>query len=165
MNHRSAAFRARAVGWALPAIVVLAACAGSDAAEQAPTTTLSVAAAITTPPDGPCISRMPGQALDEAEAVVHLSITGVCPSYVTVNAGTKVRWTNDHTAPVTVTMSAAGAASTNPLDDKNTATGGAQVFSQEIAPGGTFAHTPRQAGTYYYRISIIPTFLGTVEVK
>lgn len=143
-------------------------CGGDEAAAPEVPTTLSGAAGISTPPGGPCISRVPGQPLSEAEALVRFSATGVCPSYVTVTAGTKVRWTNDHGDAVTVTMQAAGPAPssvTEAFSGTNPATGGEVVFQEEVAAGETFTHTMDTAGSYYYRLDLIPTFLGTVEVK
>lgn len=153
-------------------LAALAGCGGDDAADDATAasftvpTTLSGAAAITTPPQGTCISRTPGQPLDEAEAVVRFSTSGVCPSYVTVTGGTTVRWTNDHSAPVTVTLTEAPPAAPPssgqafPSPDS-----GPVVFEESIAAGATFEHETGAAGTYYFRIDLIPTFLGTVEVR
>ena len=152
----------------------LTACGGGDGdasgVEDAATftvpTTLRGAAAVTTPPQGTCISRAPGQPLDEAEAEVRFSTSGVCPSYVTVTGGTTVRWTNDHSAPVKVTMTEAPPAvppssgEVFPSPDS-----GAVVFTESVDAGATFEREMASSGTYYFRLDLIPTFLGTVEVR
>ncbi|MGD9752778.1 MAG: hypothetical protein AB7W59_17455 [Acidimicrobiia bacterium] len=174
--HRGGRAARRAATVAATALTgaVLLGCGGDDASSGAastPTfevaTTLSGPAAVTTPPQGTCISRVPGQPISEAEAEVRFSTSGVCPSYVTVVAGTKVRWTNDHGEPVTVTLSEAvalappssGTEVFPQLDD------GPTVFEEEVAPGATYAHPMAAAGTYYFRLDVLPTFLGTVEVR
>ncbi len=155
-------------------LLALAGCGGDDgdgggtaSGSIVVPTTLSGPAAVTTPPEGMCISRVPGQSLSEAEAVVRFSTTGVCPSYVTVDAGTKVRWTNDHTAPVTVTLSAA-VATAPPSSGPEvfpSVDAGPVVLSESVAAGATLEHLMADAGTFHFRIDLIPTFLGTVEVR
>jgi hypothetical protein len=38
------------------------------------------------------------------------------------------------------------------------------VFATEVAPGATLSETMEDAGVYYVRLDLIPTFPGTVEV-
>jgi plastocyanin len=106
--------------------------------------------------------------LIEGEAEVRFSATGVCPSYVTVEAGTTLRWTNDHAAPVTVTLAAAGAPAADHEDafsGTNRASGGEAVFVAAVAAGETHPWAMERAGTYHFRLDLIPTLLGTVEVQ
>jgi len=129
---------------------------------------ITTTAALADPPSGPCVSKMPGEPLSEDEARVRFSATGVCPSYVTVTVGTRVRWTNDHDAPVRVTLATAGPAAAGPAEafaGTNPAKGGTTVFSEQVGPGDTFSYRPDRAGVYYVRLDLIPTFLGTLEVR
>ena len=165
--------RAVLAGLVAPALgLVAVACGGTDDTGATSTTAMVVTtltdAGTAVVPSGPCISKMPGEPLTEDEARVRFSATGVCPSYVTVTAGTRVRWTNDHTAAVQVTLVTAGPAAAGPAEafaGTNPANGGTTVFSRRVAPGETFAHRPERAGTYFFRLDLIPTFLGTLEVR
>ncbi len=167
-THRTAALLAAGL---LGPSLLLGACGGDDSgASPAITvaTTLSGAAAITTPPQGTCTTKSPGEPLDAAEAVVRFSTSGVCPSYVTIKAGTPVRWTNDHSSAVTLSLTAAAPAATGGRDAFGggaNAADGAELFRQSVAPGATFERQFDAAGTYYFRLDLIPTFLGTVEVQ
>jgi plastocyanin len=67
------------------------------------------------------------------------------PQTLTVKAGTKVTWTNNDSAPHTVTSTdgpSTGAATT------------AQFDSGQMASGDSFSFTFTKAGTYYYECTI-----------
>lgn len=67
------------------------------------------------------------------------------PSSLTVPVGTTVIWTNQDTAPHTIT---------------------ADIFkSNTLQPGDSFSHTFNQAGSFSYHCSIHPFMTGTVTVQ
>jgi plastocyanin len=96
---------------------------------------------------GECASRMPGDVLTAAEAVVRFSAQRVCLGYVTVAPGTEVSWQNAGDQPGTVTV-------TTPTP----------VTSPAVAPGDTWTHRFDDRGVFSYRIDVLPAFVGTVEV-
>lgn len=67
------------------------------------------------------------------------------PSKLQVKVGDTVTWTNQDSAPHTVT--------------------GDAFQSAQLAAGGTYSFTFDKAGTYAYKCSIHPTMTGTVVVK
>lgn len=67
------------------------------------------------------------------------------PSTLTVKAGTKVTWTNNDSAPHTVT-------STDGPSTSASATG--SFDSGQMASGDSFSFTFAKAGTYYYECTI-----------
>lgn len=69
------------------------------------------------------------------------------PASVTVALGETVVWTNDDTAPHTITADAG------------------QFDSGSLAPGQSFAMPPLNPGTYAYHCKIHPSMKGTVTVK
>lgn len=69
------------------------------------------------------------------------------PQALNINVGTTIKWTNDTTAPHTVT-------SDNGAFDSGT-----------IAPGGTFSFKFTQAGTFAYHCNIHPYMTATITVK
>lgn len=81
-----------AVRAAMACLVVLAVGCGDDddaTPTTAPATSETASGALEN-----CSSRMPGEALSAAEAVVLFSQQAVCPAYVTVVVGTPVTWHN-----------------------------------------------------------------------
>ena len=70
------------------------------------------------------------------------------PAEATVKVGQKVTWTNDEDVPHNVV-----------------ADEGAQFESDTFAKGGTFSHTPEQAGTIGYVCTIHPGMDGTLTVE
>lgn len=97
----------------------------------------------------PCVSRMPGEQLTEAEAVVGFSRENVCPGYVTVAAGTPVTWRNDDTEPFAVEVTSSGTV----------------VATGSVAPGESWRYEFTEAGAYEYRTDALPDFVGIVEVQ
>ena len=73
------------------------------------------------------------------------------PVSLTVAVGTTVIWTNNTTAPHTVTS-----------DDAKTFDSGA---SNPVSPGSTFSFKFTKPGTYKYHCQIHPSMLATIIVK
>ena len=67
------------------------------------------------------------------------------PADVTVKVGDTVTWTNNDSAPHTVT--------------------GADFDSSQLAQGATFSHTFTKAGSYDYKCSIHPSMTAKVTVQ
>ncbi|MEU7163877.1 cupredoxin family copper-binding protein [Streptomyces morookaense] len=70
------------------------------------------------------------------------------PSSLTVGKGTKVTWTNDDSAPHTVTSDGSG-----------------PLHSPSLDRGGSFSYTFDSAGTFSYYCTVHPNMHGTVVVK
>jgi plastocyanin len=68
------------------------------------------------------------------------------PASVTVKVGTSVTWTNEDSAPHTISS------------DKG------DWDSGRLAQGGTYTHKFDQAGTYAYHCAVHPSMTGTVVV-
>lgn len=86
-----------------------------------------------------------------ARAATHqVPISGFAfvPATLTVAVGDTVTWTNQDTAPHTVT-----------------ATSGGTFDSGNLANGGTFSQTFASAGTFAYRCEIHPSMIGSVVVQ
>jgi len=82
-----------------------------------------------------------------AEASVSISNFKFLPAALTVSKGTTVTWTNNDTAPHTVTGNNGGPA------------------SQTLTPGQTYRYTFNTTGTFNYHCSIHPMMTATVVVK
>jgi plastocyanin len=66
------------------------------------------------------------------------------PQTLTVKAGTTVTWTNNDSAPHTVTSA----------DGISTSANTTSLFNGSVNAGATFSHTFTKAGTYYYLCTI-----------
>ncbi len=67
---------------------------------------------------------------------------------ITVKAGTTVTWTNNDSAPHTVTSDS-----------------GSELSSASLAKGQSYSHTFTQPGTYAYHCSVHPQMAGKVAVQ
>lgn len=128
--------RTRALSLAVVACLLLAAC-GSDS-----TATDQAATDATTAPADDAASADPPQ-----DASVRMADMAFSPASISVPAGSTVTWTNDDSVPHTVTFGDEGPASSDTID-----------------PGGTFAATFEEAGSYAYVCTLHPGMEGTVEV-
>ncbi|GAA3030820.1 hypothetical protein GCM10020000_04530 [Streptomyces olivoverticillatus] len=70
------------------------------------------------------------------------------PSSLTISKGTKVTWTNDDSAPHTVTSSGSG-----------------PLHSPTLDRGGSYSYTFDSASTFGYYCTVHPYMHGTVVVK
>lgn len=146
---------------ALALLSVVGGCGSDDAspAERGathPTTSGHAATPTTSAPinELQCISRMPGEILTEAEAVVRFSTAKACPGYVTVRPGTQVTFHNEDSTAHRVTINATNATGeTLP-----------EVASGVAQPGATWVLAFDDLGMFSYTLDAIPTFRGTVEV-
>lgn len=120
------------------ALVVLSACGGDR--ETTPETTT---------PD--CPTFMLGEVLTAPEAHVLVSSERVCPGYVTVNPGTPVTFENRDDEPLTVSITEGWEESSD------------EVTSLEVGPGATAEFVSEEPAVRYFRLSMVPTFLGTIE--
>jgi plastocyanin len=77
---------------AVVCLALFAVSCGGDDEDDVTSTTVAPATASDALEN--CSSRMPGEALSAAEAVVLFSQEAVCPAYVTVVVGTPVTWRN-----------------------------------------------------------------------
>ena len=81
------------------------------------------------------------------------------PQTLTVNVGDKVTWTNEDSAPHTVTSAS---------DISTGATQTALFDSGLVSPGSSFSFTFTKAGTYFYECTIhkaMPAMHGEIVVK
>lgn len=149
---------------ALAVLSVATACGSDDppaAVRDRVTTPSTTPASDTTDGHSPtptnemgCVSRMPGEILTEAEAVVTFSTAKACPGYVTIRLGTTVTFHNEDSVAHRVTINGTNAT-------------GAQlpeVAGGTAQPGQTWTHTFDDLGMFSYTLDAIPTFRGTVEV-
>lgn len=104
------------------------------------------------PGGAPCVSKAPGEAYTEAEAVILFSPETICPGYVTVPVGVPVTFDNRDSAPHLVTLTR-GLAPDAPV-----------VATERLAGGQTWRYTFDAAGDVTFRIDAIPTFVGTITV-
>lgn len=116
------------------ALLVLAACGSSASGTTGGNTPASSPSVATTTP-------VKGNA-------VTISNFTFTPANLTVAVGTKVTWTNQDSAPHTVTST----------DGPSLGAGVTKTFdSGDLGQGGTFSFTFDKAGTYYYECTIHAT--------
>ena len=94
-----------------------------------------------------------------AGTVVSIQNFAFTPQTLTVNVGDKVTWTNEDSAPHTVTAA-------DNISTSATLTG---LFdSGQVSSGGSFSFTFTKAGTYFYECTIhkaMPAMHGEIVVK
>ena len=115
----------------------LAACGSSD---QPTSAAAPAAAAATQAPAAPQSAAGGSQAAIKDFAFA--------PQDMKVKVGEKITWTNDDSAPHTVT-----------------AKSGAKFDSGTLAPGASFTFTAKRAGTTQYFCAIHPSMTGTITVQ
>ena len=135
----------------LLAVLVLAACGGSGSSNAAATAT----------PATPTATPSPSQSAGGGGSTVTVSIKDFAfsPAKIEIKAGTTVTWTNEDSAPHTVTATKS--------DDLDAALSG--LFdSGDLQQGDTFSYTFDKAGDYYYECTIhasMKSMHAEVEVK
>jgi len=141
--------------------LLVAGCASSETPDAAPsiTTTSAVAeppigggSASGPNPAGDCPMTTPGVLLAEAEAIVKFAADRVCPGYLTLAPGTEVRFRNEAAVAANVTVTFGDEPDTEPL------------FREALESGQVAFVEVNEPGFYQYRISVIPSFVGTLEV-
>ncbi len=153
LRRPSAALASAALAFALLASTV--ACGDDDGGDASSTTTAAAAGAITVPPkDDGCFTLTPGEIYSAEQALVVLKPQSVCPSFLTLRAGTELRFRNDDTVPHTVQVERGST--------PKTAT---QIAEQELAPGTTWSFRFGDPDTYLFTTDVLATFLGVVEVR
>lgn len=147
----------------MPIGVVTAGCDSSGPPAAAPTTAASVDhsavdravdhSAMThtaSMGDRDCEMHLPGEVLGEAQAMVVFDRESVCLGYVTVVAGTRVSWHNADTVAHSVTV----------VDDD-----GAELGALDVGPGEMSGFRTTDSGVLRFRLSALPSFVGTIEVQ
>lgn len=140
--------RALFVLLAFAAMIVLAACGGTTGGGSTPTPTTApagntpTATATTATPSGPTM----------AVSITSSGTFAFSPATITIKVGTTVTWTNNTSAPHTVTS-----------DDGTTFDSGAS--NPISANGGTYSFTFTKAGTFTYHCQIHPFMKATVIVQ
>lgn len=124
----------------LPLALVLAACGNGEGAD----TTTTVSEETTTTTAAPSTTTTMAEA--PTETSVSIANFSFDPGQITVEAGTKVTWTNDDSVPHTVTA-----------DDGSFESG-------TLQPGASYSHTFESAATVAFHCDIHPSMTGTVEV-
>ncbi len=132
---------------ALGPVLLLAACGGSetDSSPEAASAATNTPTATATPTE----TATPAATKEAAEpAAKKVAIKGFAfgPGTVKVKTGDTITWTNDDSAPHTVT------AKSGRLD------------SGTLEKGASFEFTAEQAGTIEYFCAIHPDMVGTIEV-
>ena len=112
---------------------------------QVPATATQPAATPTQPAATPT-EPVPSPTASAATEAVTIKGFAFDPTSVTVKVGASVTWTNEDSAPHTITS------------DKG------DWDSGRLVQGGTYTHKFDQAGTYAYKCTIHPTMQGTVVV-
>ena len=133
---------------ALGPVLLLAACGGSE--KESSPEAASAAANTPTATATPAETATPAATKEAVEpAAKKVAIQGFAygPGTVKVKAGDTITWTNDDSAPHTVTAKSGG-----------------DVDSGTLEKGASFEYTPEQAGTIEYFCAIHPDMLGTIEV-
>lgn len=157
MHHRLT--RVSTVGSFLLLILLLTACGNSTTSSSyggggggttsaAPTDTPTVASTPTAPPTPTTAITGPTQTVGIVKTSGGYAFN---PTMLTVSVGTTVIWTNNTTAPHTVTS-----------DDGKTFDSGA---SNPISSGSSFSFKFTRPGTYKYHCQIHPSMLATIVVK
>ena len=101
-------------------------------------------------PDTAKAASMMAPAVAAPSGATHVAISNYAfaPAALSVPVGTTVTWTNDDTAPHTVTVSS-----------------GPQTFSSpQLSRGDTFSFTFTKAGTYEYYCAVHPSMVASVTV-
>ena len=136
----------------LLAVLVLAACGSGDSSSSAATT------APATPTSTPSPTQSAGGGGGSTIAV-SIKDFAFNPDKIEIEAGTTVTWTNEDSAPHTVTATKG--------DDLDAALSG--LFdSGDLQQGDTFSYTFDKAGDYYYECTIhasMKSMHAEVEVK
>ncbi|HJX13238.1 MAG TPA: cupredoxin family copper-binding protein [Dehalococcoidales bacterium] len=127
----------------LSGLVALVSCGGSPqpATPPTPQTGTQVRPEPPVTPPGPGITPAP------SAVAVEIASFAFSPATITVPAGTTVTWTNNDSAPHTVTTR-------TPLFD-----------SGSLSRGETFSYTFAQAGAYEYYCAIHPRMTAVVIVE
>lgn len=111
-----------------------------------PVATATQPAATATQPAATPTEPVPSPTASAATEAVTIKGFAFDPTSVTVKVGASVTWTNEDSAPHTITS------------DKG------DWDSGRLVQGGTYTHKFDQAGTYAYKCTIHPTMQGTVVV-
>lgn len=138
------------------AVVVFLGAACSDEGSDPSATTSTTSVPVVTGGEWECAMTMPGEVLTATQAVVEMDAGKVCPAYVLIAAPTAVTWRNRGTDPVTVTV----------LREypRGEPAPGAVVAEEPVPAGDAWARDFDRAGTWYFQVSSVPTFVGTVQV-
>ena len=113
-------------------------------AVAAAVTVLVLAACGSTASSGSSSTPRAASTSGGAAAAVTIQNFAFTPQRLTVKAGTTVTWTNNDSAPHTVTSS----------DGISTSASTTSLFNGSVSPGATFSYTFAKAGTYYYLCTI-----------
>ena len=103
----------------------------------------------TDPVGAACAMHQPGELLTPEEAEVRFDSSHLCLGYVTIVPSTPVRWHNEGKVASLVTVLAAD---------------GSTVFEETAEPGKEVTHSFDE-GVYTYKVDVLPSFVGTVEVR
>jgi len=135
------------IGLALVSSVALAACtsSGSSSSGQTASPAATQAPAANSSPSAGGSDGAAGQPAAGGEQV-KIAGFAFAPASITVKVGTTVTWTNQDSAPHTVTA-----------DDGSFTSG-------DLATGATFSQTFAKAGTYPYHCNFHSSMKGTVTV-
>ena len=113
-------------------------------AVAAAVTVLVLAACGSTASSGSSSTPSAASTSGGSAAAVTIQNFAFTPQRLTVKAGTTVTWTNNDSAPHTVTSS----------DGISTSASTTSLFNGSVSPGATFSYTFAKAGTYYYLCTI-----------
>ena len=150
--------RALFVLLAFAAMIVLAACGGTTSGSTTPTPTqagntptTAPAGNTPTPTTGTTATTTPSGST-MAVSITSNGTFAFSPATITIKVGTTVTWTNNTSAPHTVTS-----------DDGTSFDSG--INNPISASGGTYSFTFTKAGTFTYHCSIHPFMKATVIVQ
>ena len=143
--------RALFVLLAFVAMLVLAACGGSTGGGSTPTPTQAGNTPTTAPAGNTPTATATPSGPTMAVSITSTGSFAFSPATITIKVGTTVTWTNNTSAPHTVTS-----------DDGTTFDSG---LNTPIQPGDTFSFTFTKTGTFAYHCQIHPFMKATVIVQ
>ncbi len=144
--------RALFVLLAFAAMIVLAACGGSTGGGSTPTPAQTGNTPTTAPAGNTPTATATSSGPTMAVSITSSGTFAFSPATITIKVGTTVTWTNNTSAPHTVTS-----------DDGTTFDSG--TSNPIAANGGTYSFTFTKAGTFTYHCQIHPFMKATVIVQ
>jgi amicyanin len=132
-------------------MIVLAACGGTSGGGSTPTPTQAGNTPTTAPAGNTPTATATSSGPTMAVSITTSGTFAFSPASITIKVGTTVTWTNNTSAPHTVTS-----------DDGTTFDSG---LNTPIQPGATFSFTFTKAGTFAYHCQIHPFMKATVIVQ
>ena len=131
MSHPKSTFIKNGILPLIAGMLIIAGCGGSSSP--------------TSPNNGPTTPPPPSSGHFHSVAIQNFAFS---PAALTVAVGDTVKWTNNDSAPHTVTSDS-----------------GSELQSPQLANGQTYQHIFGTAGSFAYHCAVHPSMLGSVTVQ